>query len=101
MDIRELPLDELVLDPTLNLRDRLDDFTVERYAEAWQRMPPVTVFEIDGRWLLADGFHRHAAAVVIGRGTIPAEIRAGTFAGALDFVAGVRPCHGPPLTRAD
>ena len=62
MNIRDLPLDELVLDPSLNLRDRLDDFTVERYADSWERMPPITVFEVDGRLLLADGFHRHASA---------------------------------------
>src|SRR5258708_14113566 len=95
MEIRELPLDDIVLDQNLNLRDRLDDFTVERYAEAWQRMPPVTVFEVDGRWLMADGFHRHAAAVLLGRRTIPAEIRQGTMADALDFVAGANPF--PPL----
>ena len=35
MDIRNVPLDDLVLDPNLNLRDRLDDFTVERYADSW------------------------------------------------------------------
>src|SRR4051794_24856678 len=51
MDIRDVPVDDLVLDPNLNLRDRLDDFTVERYADAWDRMPPVTVFEVEGRWL--------------------------------------------------
>src|SRR4051794_4721087 len=101
MDIRELPLDDLVLDPSLNLRDRLDDFTVERYAEAWQRMPPVTVYEVEGRWLLADGFHRHAAAVKLGRKTIPAELRPGAFADALDYVAGVNLFHGLPLTRAE
>ena len=101
MEIRELPMDELVLDPNLNLRDRLDDFTVERYAEAIQRMPPLTVYEVEGRWLLADGFHRHAAAVLVGRKTIPAEIRAGAFADALDFVAGVNLFHGLPLTRAE
>src|ERR1044071_9347018 len=101
MDIRDLPVDELVLDPNLNLRDRLDDFTVERYAEAWDRMPPVTVFEVDGRWLLADGFHRHAATVTRSRRTIPAEVRAGTFADALDFAAGVNLFHGLPLTRAE
>lgn len=101
MEIRELPMDELVLDPSLNLRDRLDDFTVERYAEAWQRMPPVTVYEIDGRWLLADGFHRHAAAVMLGRRTIPAEIRDGALPDALDFVAGVNLFHGLPMTRAE
>ena len=101
MDIRDVTVDDLVLDPNLNLRDRLDDFTVERYAEAWERMPLVTVFDVDGRWLLADGFHRHAAAVKLGRRAIPAEIRAGTFADALDFVAGVNLFHGLPLSRAE
>jgi hypothetical protein len=101
MDIRELPLDDLVLDPNLNLRDRLDDFTVERYAESWPRLPPVTVYEVDGRWLLADGFHRHAAAVLLGRKMIPAEVRPGEFTDALDFVSSVNLFHGLPLTRAE
>ncbi len=101
MDIRELPIDELVLDPSLNLRDRLDDFTVERYADAWLRMPPVTVFEVDGQWLLADGFHRHAAAVMIGKRSLPAEIREGSISDALDFVASVNLFHGLPLTRSE
>ncbi len=101
MDIRELPMDDLVLDPSLNLRDRLDDFTVERYAESWQRLPPVTVFEVEGRWLLADGLHRHAAAVLLGKQKIRAEIRVGTFDDALDFVASVNLFHGLPLTRSE
>lgn len=101
MDARNVALDDLVLDPTLNLRDRLDDFTVERYAEAWERMPPVTVFDVDQRWLLADGFHRHAAAVMLGKRSIPAEIREGTFNDALDFVACANLFHGLPLTRAE
>src|SRR5262249_60057430 len=98
MDTRELPLDELVLDPNLNLRDRLDDFTVERYAEAWGRMPPVTVFEVEGRWLLADGFHRHASAGMLGQKTNAGQGRQGGPAGALDFVAGGGPF--PPRSRA-
>ena len=101
MNIREVPLDDLVLDPNLNLRDRLDDFTVERYADSWERLPPITVYEVEGRLLIADGFHRHAAAVMMGKRTIPAEIRAGTFTEALDFVAGVNLFHGLPLTRAE
>jgi hypothetical protein len=99
MNLRDVPVDDLVLDPNLNLRDRLDDFTVERYVEAWDRLPPVTVFAVEGRWLLADGFHRHAAAVKLGRRMIPAEVREGTFSDALDFVAGVNLFHGLPLTR--
>ena len=101
MDIRELPIDELVLDASLNLRDRLDDFTVERYADAWLRMPPVTVYEVEGQWLLADGFHRHAAAVMIGKRSLPAEVREGSMTDALDFVASVNLFHGLPLTRSE
>ena len=101
MNILEVPLDDLVLDPNLNLRDRLDDFTVERYADSWERLPPITVYEVDGRLLIADGFHRHAAAIMLGKRTIPAEVRVGTFTEALDFVAGVNLFHGLPLTRAE
>jgi hypothetical protein len=101
MKIREVPLDDLVLDPNLNLRDRLDDFTVERYADSWERLPPITVYSIDGRLLVADGFHRHAAAVMLGKRTIRAEIIEGTFTDALDFVSSVNLFHGLPLTRAE
>jgi ParB-like chromosome segregation protein Spo0J len=101
IDIRDLPLDDLVLDPSLNLRDRLDDFTVERYADAWERLPPITVWEVDGRMLVADGFHRHAAAVLRGRKTIHAEVRKGSMTDALDFVSSVNLFHGLPLTRAE
>jgi hypothetical protein len=101
MKIREIPLDDLVLDPNLNLRDRLDDFTVERYADSWDRLPPITVYSIEDRLLVADGFHRHAAAVMLGKRTIRAEIIEGTFTDALDFVSSVNLFHGLPLTRAE
>jgi ParB-like chromosome segregation protein Spo0J len=101
MNIREVPLDDLVLDQSLNLRDRLDDFTVERYADSWDRLPPITVYEVGGQLLVADGFHRHAAAVMLGKRSIPAEIVVGTMTEALDFVASVNLFHGLPLTRAE
>jgi hypothetical protein len=101
MQIREIPLDDLVLDPNLNLRDRLDDFTVERYADSWDRLPPITVYKVDDRMLVADGFHRHAAAVMLGKRTIRAEIVDGTFTDALDFVSSVNLFHGLPLSRAE
>ena len=101
MEIRDVTVDDLVLDPNLNLRDRLDAETVERYVDSWERMPPITVFDVEGRWLIADGFHRHASAIKLGRRTIPAEVREGTFSDALDFVAVVNLFHGLPLTRAE
>ena len=101
MELRELPVDDLILDSTLNLRDQLDAETVERYDEAWERMPPVTVFEVEGRWLLVDGFHRHASAIRRKLPRITAEIREGTFTDALDYAAQINLSHGLPLTRAE
>ncbi len=101
MQIVELALNDIVLDEKLNLRDRLDDFTVERYADSWERLPPITVFEIDGNYVVADGFHRHAAAVMLGLRKLRAEVRVGTFTEALDFVASVNLFHGLPLTRSE
>lgn len=101
MEIRELPLHELILDPNLYLRDRLDPDTVERYVESYNRMPPITVYEVEGRFLLADGFHRHAAAVTLGKRNIAAEIKHGAFEDALDYVAEANLHHGLPLTRVE
>lgn len=101
MDVRELPVDELVLDETLNLRDRLDPETIERYDDAWDRLPPVTVFEVDGRWLLVDGFHRHATALRRRSRTIAAEVHPGTHSDALDYATTANLSHGLPLSRAE
>ncbi len=101
MQIVDIDLDDLVLDPALNLRDRLDEDTVTRYIDAWGRLPPVTVWDVDGRLLLADGFHRHAAAVTLGKKTIPSEVLHGSFSDALDYVAGANLFHGLPLSRSE
>jgi ParB-like chromosome segregation protein Spo0J len=101
MKIRELRIDDLVLDPRMNLRDRLDQDTVERYMEAWDRLPPVTVYEVEGELLLADGIHRHAAAVTLGKTKIKAEVIPGSMEEALDFVAGANLHHGLPLSRSE
>jgi hypothetical protein len=101
MDVRELPVDEIVLDPALNLRDQLDPETIERYAESSEDLPPVTVFDVDGQWLLADGFHRHAAFVSQNRPKIPAQVLAGSYNEALIFAAGANLTHGLPLRRQE
>lgn len=101
LPIIQIPVDELVLDPTLNLRDKLDDDAITRYAESWDRLPPVTVFEVDGQWILADGFLRHAAAITARKKSLAAEVHEGTLADALEFAAGANTRHGMPLNRAE
>ncbi len=48
---------------------------------------PVVVYDVGGELLLADGYHRVAAARHLGRGVISAEVRKGTRADALRFAA--------------
>jgi ParB-like chromosome segregation protein Spo0J len=94
-----LNLEEVILDPSLNLRDALDEETVARYVEAGDRLPPVTVFEVDGRHLLADGFHRFAAVARRNGERIRAEVRKGRLHDALWWAAFANLRHGLPLNR--
>ena len=56
----------------------LDPERVRRYAELLGDLPPVVAFRTDQGLLLADGYHRVAAAQARGLDTIEAEIRQGT-----------------------
>lgn len=58
---RDVPLREIRVLPAFQVRERLHGPTIERYAEILDRLPPVDLFEIDGKLLLVDGFHRVAA----------------------------------------
>lgn len=62
-DTRRLPLDEIVADPELRVRDLIPS-RVHLYAE--ERVfekDPITVYGVDGHNYVIDGFHRHEAAM--------------------------------------
>ena len=63
--------------------------------------PPVLVFDDGEKLILADGFHRHAAAVKEGRGHILAEIRKGTRSDAVRAALSANSHHGLRLSNAD
>lgn len=62
---------------------------VAKYAQILDKLPPVTVFDLHDGLLLADGYHRVAAARQLGRTTIRAEVRRGSRRDALHFAAGM------------
>ena len=61
MNARTLTLTDVLLDESLQVRQRLDDDTVERYREVLDDLPPVLVYDITGKLFLTDGFHRFHA----------------------------------------
>ncbi|MEA5454712.1 ParB/RepB/Spo0J family partition protein [Sinomonas sp. JGH33] len=81
----EVPIADLVQEPIAEGRAHLDPERVAYYMKNLDNSTPVTVYEIHGRLLLADGYHRLAAAQRLGRTTIRAEVHQGDRADALHF----------------
>src|SRR4051812_8840083 len=84
----KLRLDAIRLDAGLRTRAHIDDCTVAEYSEAMlrgDRFPPVVVFRHEGDTILADGWHRVAAARRARLEHIVAEVRSGGRKDALRF----------------
>ena len=73
------------VDPTAHL----DRGRVAALAASREPPPPVVVFDTGAGLLLADGYHRVAAAQVRGEETIDAEVRHGSRRDALEYAAAV------------
>jgi ParB-like chromosome segregation protein Spo0J len=85
--VEDVPITDLLASPLVDPQRHLDADRVQRYALILDELPPVTVFRLDEdqTLLLADGYHRLAAARMAGRSTLRADVRGGTRADALHF----------------
>lgn len=103
-ETRHVHLDLIQDDPATQPREKLDDATVERYADAMaagQQLPPITVYHDGETYWLADGWHRREAARRLMRASIEAEVRRGTRRDAILFAAGANETHGLPRSNED
>lgn len=88
------------------IRVRLDQEKIEEYAQAIRDgapFPAITVFAEKGseRYILADGFHRLAAAKKADRTEIGADIMEGGLHEAFHHALGCNAEHGLPRSSAD
>jgi len=93
-----LPLASITLDAAVNIREQLDEETIQWYMEVFNQLPPVIVYRWNGQTLLADGFHRYAAAERLGKREIAVEIREGSQDDAWVFAATANFRHGRNLS---
>jgi hypothetical protein len=104
-DVRAIPLSQVVCDETVQPRAGVDAGVMGNYAELMGNgveFPPITVFEIAvGEFVLADGFHRVAAAKQAGLETMKATVVKGTIRDALLFAIRANASHGQGLTRKE
>lgn len=100
-----LSIDILRIDQGIQMRaGGLDAARVEQYAEDMKRgddFDPITVFNAQGVFWLADGFHRVAAARKAGLLELPAIIRQGDRRSAILFAVGANAGHGLDRTSED
>jgi hypothetical protein len=87
MTFVEVAIADLAQEPIRQSDAHLDLERVAFYADHLADSAPVVVYDIEGCLLLADGYHRVAAARQLRRTVISADVRKGTRADALRFAA--------------
>lgn len=85
--------------PDANFRDRVDPEVVERYREVRTALPPLKCVNIDGKIVLADGFHRLEAHKKEGADRVFVDIVPGTMREVRVIAATENCSHGHPLAR--
>ncbi len=92
------------LDLSLQTRCALDAAVVDEYAVAMAcgaKFPLICVREVDGRYIVTDGFHRVAAAKRNGKNEIAAYVLSGGLANAYRDALKANTEHGLRRTDAD
>ena len=99
-----LPIEKIRADRRAQPRVEVDQFLVDEYADAMlrgERFPPVVVFFDDDVFWLADGFHRHLAAIQAKVAMIEADVHEGGLRDAILHSVGANAGHGLRRTNAD
>lgn len=95
----------IVVDAGTQSRASINEATVEEYADGWlsdAEFPPLDVFQdTEGKFYLADGFHRLMAAKLVRKATIPCRVFSGTSRHAFLHACGANATHGLRRTNAD
>lgn len=94
----KLAIDSITIDPTVQIRRSNHEPTIRRYEESFDKLPPIDVFDTPDGLLLADGFHRTAAAQRLGLAEIEANVHKGSRADALEFAVLSNTKNADPLT---
>src|SRR6266567_920663 len=99
-----LNLSSIITDAGTQTRAAINDEVVKEYAADMKRgdkFPPIDVFKVGDRHILANGYHRVAAAKLNGTSEILAHLHEGTLTDAIKFAIGANRTNGLRRTNAD
>lgn len=102
--VKALRLEEIEREPLLQARVEVDARKVKQYARLVRDgvdLSPIDVFEVEGRRLIVNGWHRLHAHEQAGKAKITAKVRRGTFQEALEAAAFANAANGLPMAKRD
>jgi len=102
--ISKLPISNIRKLPEMQPRATMNQHVIDDYAEdirSGAKFPPLDVFNVNGEFILVDGFHRLLAAQEAGLKKIYCEVRTGTIRDAFLFASGANSTHGFRRTNED
>lgn len=94
-------IDDIEVDDQVTFRDSLDEETVKRYEETIDALPAIKLVEVEGKLLLADGFHRLQALKNLERTDAIADVVVGDRTTAIIISAVDNTKHGRPMSREE
>jgi len=104
MELKEIALSEIILDKSTQPRAAIDDFIVNEYRldmASGDEFPPLMVFTDNGKYYLADGWHRYLAAQQLQKETVQCAIKEGGLREAILYSCAANSDHGKRRTNGD
>jgi len=103
-NIFQLPLVSIVVDKEFQSRVKLEPDVIEEYKDSIlneDELPPIEIFDVDGKYYLIDGFHRYYAFKKLNRTSIPAHLTKGEHFKAVQASLKANTAHGLRRTVPD
>jgi hypothetical protein len=99
-----ISIDQLVLDPAFQVRNKLNEQAIGKYKEAYRldrQLDPIRVADVGGMLILVDGWHRVTALKQLGNAYVDAEIVPMSRDDALWAASIANAKHGVPLSKEE
>ena len=97
----KMKLSDIITTAGTQMRVQLNDDAVQEYMQVADDLPPVNVFDDDGKYYLVDGFHRFEAKKRANAKEINCLVQKGTLRDAILFAVQANTDHGVRRTPAD
>jgi hypothetical protein len=99
-----ISIDQLVLDRDFQVRNKLNEKAIRQYRDQYRlghELDPIRVAEVEGMWILIDGWHRVTALQQLDKRHVDAMIEPMSRANALWEASIANAKHGVQLKRAE